>query len=1008
MNFTMPAVSLRRLSAIFAAMMFAAMAAFFIAPPSAQAAEYDVSECWSFTPLDDSTAEINFSTNSGTITDMVIPSKITSKKTGTTYTVTSLAKNAFNACSKLKNVTIPSSVKSIGDSAFYNVWSLETVTFEGDGLETIGSYAFYGCEKLSSISLPDNLKDVGEYTFYECKSLSSISLPSTLESIGYKAFISCSALETVDFSKCTALKSIGEDAFNGCSSIKSLSLPEGLETIGIRAFTGCTSVESVFIPSTVTTWGGTDNAREPYGNDDAGGAFKGCTSLKTLTLAEGLRSLGPCAFKDCTSLTGVTLPSSLETLYYGVFKNCASLTSIVIPDSVTTMYGHVFEGCTALEQVTLSKNLSVLGMSAGDWKMIAGEQFYGCTALKEVVIPASVERLGYGVFYGCNKLETITFEGDLEEIDALVFNGCSSLANVKLPDSVTRIGSQSFSGCSSLTSFTFPASLTSVGTDVFVGCTSLESIVLPSVLSAVPTGFLQGCASLKTVTVPGTVTIIGNSAFVNCTNLETIIISEGVTTIERNAFAGCTSLKNIVIPSTVTSIGADSTFLGCSSLETIVIPEGVTSIGDDTFKGCSALKTVVLPSTITSIGSNVFSDCNSELTIYAPKAAEGESYVQTYAKEQSVGYADACHVTFDAGKGSAVAAQNVVTGQAATKPQNPTLSGYIFKGWQLEGKDYDFESPVETDITLIAVWERDSSGDDSDSGTRFVFASKMDVELPAIKAGDELPTQAAAVFLNAKGDKIATGTAQLAWMNSAGEIVEAGSIAQAGSDYTVTAMVSPQAGTGVLLNTQTAVSINGMTGASTLEMNSNGKLSATYTLRAAGDLGGAVVSLDETSFAYTGNAFEPQVTVTLDGKVLEARVDYEVAYSSNTKVGAAKVTITGAGVMSGQVSASFKIVPAKVKGVVAKAASKGKVKVSWAKHKAQTTGFEVRYGTSKAKVKTGNGVKTAKAKGAAKKAVTLKGLKSGKRAYVQVRAYKVVDGKTYRSAWSKVASVKVK
>ena len=947
-------------------------------------------------------------------------------------TVTSLGSSAFRSSSRLESVTFEgNSLKTIADNAFNGCSNLSSVTFEGNGLESVGDYAFYdckvlssvsfpnslknigksafyGCEALSSISLPNDLKDIGEYTFYECKSLKSISFPSTLESIGYKAFTSCSALETVDFSKCTVLKSIGEEAFNGCLKIGSLNLPEGLEAIGISAFARCTSVESVSIPSTVTTWGGVDDTNNTYGNDYIGKAFEGCTSLKTLTLAEGLRSLGPCAFKDCTLLANVKLPSSLETLYYGVFKNCTSLTSIVIPDSVTTMYGHVFEGCTALASVKLSEKLTELGVSTEQFNELPGEQFRGCTALKEIVIPASVKRLGVGVFYDCTALESITFKGDLEEVDYWVFFNCQSLKNIDLPDSVTCIRTRAFSGCSSLTSFTFPASLTSAGTDVFVGCTSLESIVLPSVLSAVPTGFLQGCASLKTVTVPGTVTTIGNSAFVNCTNLETIIISEGVTTIERNAFAGCTSLKTIVIPSTVTSIGADSTFLGCSSLETIVIPEGVTSIGDDTFKNCSALKTVVLPSTITSIGSNVFSDCNSELTIYAPKAAEGESYVQGYANGQNVKYADACHVTFDAGKGSAVAAQNVVTGQAATKPQNPTQSGYIFKGWQLEGEDYDFATSVQTDITLTAVWERDSSGDDSDSGTRFVFASKMDVELPAIKAGDELPSQAAAVFLNAKGDKIATGTAQLAWMNSAGEIVEAGSTAQVGTDYTVTAMVSPQAGTGVLLNTQTAVSINGMAGASTLEMNSNGKLSASYTLRAAGDLGGVVVSLDETSFAYTGNAFKPQVTVTLDGKVLEAGVDYEVAYSANTKVGAAKVTITGAGVMSGQVSASFQIVPAKVKGVTAKAAGKGKVKVSWAKHKAQTTGFEVRYGTSKAKVKAGKGVKTAKAKGAAKKAVTLKGLKSGKRIYVQVRAYKVVDGKTYRSAWSKVASVKVK
>ena len=112
-----------------------------------------------------------------------------------------------------------------------------------------------------------------------------------------------------------------------------------------------------------------------------------------------------------------------------------------------------------------------------------------------------------------------------------------------------------------------------------------------------------------------------------------------------------------------------------------------------------------------------------------------------------------------------------------------------------------------------------------------------------------------------------------------------------------------------------------------------------------------------------------------------------------------------------EVSQAFEIVelvtPAKVKGVAAKKAGKGKVKVTWNKHKAQTTGFQVRYAASKAKVKAGKGT-SVKVRGATKTQCVIKGLKSGKKVYVQVRAYKVVKGKTCYSAWSKVASVKVK
>ncbi len=136
-------------------------------------------------------------------------------------------------------------------------------------------------------------------------------------------------------------------------------------------------------------------------------------------------------------------------------------------------------------------------------------------------------------------------------------------------------------------------------------------------------------------------------------------------------------------------------------------------------------------------------------------------------------------------------------------------------------------------------------------------------------------------------------------------------------------------------------------------------------------------------------------------------VDYTVNYVDYDKVGTAQIQVSGMGNYAGTTSTTYKIAPTKVKGVAVKATGKHKVKVSWTKHKAQTGGFQIRYGTSKAKVKSGKG-KSVKLKSATAVSKKLKGFKSGKRVYVQVRSYKVVDGKTYYSAWSKVRSAKVK
>ncbi len=173
-------------------------------------------------------------------------------------------------------------------------------------------------------------------------------------------------------------------------------------------------------------------------------------------------------------------------------------------------------------------------------------------------------------------------------------------------------------------------------------------------------------------------------------------------------------------------------------------------------------------------------------------------------------------------------------------------------------------------------------------------------------------------------------------------------------------------------------------------------------------LEGAKVSVDKTGCAYSAGGATPDVTVTLDGETLKEGVDYSVDYRRCSKVGLAGLTIESvSSFFSGEKSADYKVKPAKVKGVKAKASGKKKVKVSWAKRTAQTDGFQVAYAASKAKLAKGKG-KTATVKGAAKKSYTAKSLKSGKKYFFKVRAYKVVNGKTYYSAWSAVKAAKAK
>ncbi len=368
--------------------------------------------------------------------------------------------------------------------------------------------------------------------------------------------------------------------------------------------------------------------------------------------------------------------------------------------------------------------------------------------------------------------------------------------------------------------------------------------------------------------------------------------------------------------------------------------------------------------------------------------------ITLFAKWEVIEYA----VEFDSNGGSPVEPQKVVIGECAKEPKAPTRSGYTFAGWQLDGRTYNFDDPVIKDITLTAAWHEIE--DDTE------YAKSIDIDLPDIVAGDELPASVKAVLVRHNGKQVEL-EAQLLWSTVEGDAVEAGSKAKAGVGYVVEATLAPSASPVVKYRSSMLVTFGGKS-ALGVSVGAGGNLQATYGFTTASkSIRGAELKLSKTKCAYDKNGCTPAATVTLDGKVLKQGTDYTVRYQGSTKVGRAYAIVNGCGDYSGMLVAAYKIVPAKVKGVKAKAAGKGKLKVTWSKHKAQTDGFVVRYAASKAALKAGKGT-TLKVKGTSKKRVVIKNLKSSKRVYVQVRAYKKAVGKTYRSAWSKVRSAKIK
>ena len=334
--------------------------------------------------------------------------------------------------------------------------------------------AFYKSTNVENLILPNTLITIGEKMFYQSK-LKSVVISASVETIEAAAFNGCSSLATVTFEKGSHLKTIGSrydyGAFSGCSTLTSIEIPASVETIEASAFKGCSSLATVTFEqgSNLKTIGG------GYSSESYYGAFSGCSTLTSIEIPASVETIEASAFKGCSSLATVTFEqgSNLKTIgggyssesYYGAFSGCSTLTSIEIPASVETIEASAFKGCSSLATVTFEQGSNLKTIGGGYSSESYYEAFYGafsgCRALTSIEIPASVETIEASAFKGCSSLATVTFEkgSHLKTIgsryDYGAFSGCSTLTSIEIPASVETIEASAFKGCSSLATVTF-------------------------------------------------------------------------------------------------------------------------------------------------------------------------------------------------------------------------------------------------------------------------------------------------------------------------------------------------------------------------------------------------------------------------------------------------------------------------------------------------------------------------------------------------------------------------
>ena len=397
------------------------------------------------------------------------------------------------------------------------------------GTQVICIGAFWGCNLLQNVTIPNSVTSIGSFAFYECKSLESVIISKSVTYIENDIFWCCESLKSITIPD--SVTSIGDRAFGRCKLLESVTIPDSVISIGDSAFCGCESLESVTIPDSVTIIGEK--------------VFSRCKSLKDVKIPNTIATIGEDSFWECVSLQSMTIPNSITAIGDNAFEGCKSLRLVTIPDSITSIGNSAFCGCESLESVTIPDSVTIIGKKV----------FSGCKSLKDVKIPNSITTIGEGSFWKCVSLQSVTIPDFITAIGDSVFEACKSLRLVTIPDSVKTIGNSAFCGCKLLESMTISKSVTKIGERTFERCESLQSISIPNSVNSIGDFAFYGCYSLKNILIPESVTIIGDCAFMQCYSLQSVIIPDSVVIIGERAFSLCHSLKMAEIPRSIAYIG---------------------------------------------------------------------------------------------------------------------------------------------------------------------------------------------------------------------------------------------------------------------------------------------------------------------------------------------------------------------------------------------------------------------------------------------------------------------
>ena len=526
--------------------------------------------------------------------------------------------------------------------------------------------AFYDCDNLAEVILPETIKTIAGEAFRDCFRLKKINLPDSIESIGEMAFYG-SKIEALVLPK--GLTSLGDSAFSSCS-LKYIASPEGmsLTTIPTSAFSYCNSLEEVVLPDSVTTIG-------DY-------CFRGDDKLKRLvtpTASFGTnhnQSLGQLFDNQASGLEEIIVTGD-GVIPEGAFDGANYLTSITFTGNPSSFEKGCLSGVSALENLSLPylggagddyANTGFLSYLFGGTDPVSDTSFVP-SSLTSVEVRGGI--IGMNAFTNCEYLKSIIIGKDVTKFDSddsdhsacQPFKGCSSLEYLEIP--YVGVKGEYSQGRKGWLKYLFgegaadadvanslPATLetvvvnggVSIGESAFRKCTYIKNIVIKTTWiddyafegSGIESLVLQdyvfhfgkyacaNCQNLTYVKLPENddLSVLPERAFANTPKLKTVIMSSYIDTIRDRCFEysgiqhidlsnikslgyGCFSHSNIrraELSDQLTVIQGGA-FEYCEKLESVVIPGGVQTVGSGSFVGCTSLSSLTFNSISDATGT---------------------------------------------------------------------------------------------------------------------------------------------------------------------------------------------------------------------------------------------------------------------------------------------------------------------------------------------------------------------------------------------------------------------